>query len=168
MCGLQQQHTSRQLTATPACTISQQSATVSESDQTGFTSRRQTVQILWQLNSWSEKCKTQVWSMIRVQTILPRPQFNNFSCDTVPLMTAAINQIAFVPGLTDIPELNWIRTRKIIYSTSPKKVLHPPHLTTDHSACRKFCTKYHPEYWANNLLTASWHYRWTSTWFYER
>ena len=35
------------------------------------------------------------------------------------LMTAAINQIAFVPGLTDIPELHWIRTRKIIYI--PKK-----------------------------------------------
>ena len=39
------------LTATPACTISQRSASVYGSDQTGFTSRRQTVKILWQLNS---------------------------------------------------------------------------------------------------------------------
>ena len=40
------QHTIRQLSATTACTISLRSATVSESHQTGFTSRRQTVKIL--------------------------------------------------------------------------------------------------------------------------
>ena len=85
MCRLQQQHTSRQLTATPACTISQRSATVSESDQTGFTSRRQTVQILWHLNSWSGKCINHVQSIVRVQSISPRPPFNNFSRATVPL-----------------------------------------------------------------------------------
>ena len=39
-------HTSRQRTATPACTISQWGTTVSESHQTGFTSRRHTVKIL--------------------------------------------------------------------------------------------------------------------------
>ena len=35
------------------------------------------------------------------------------------LMTAAINQLTFVPGLADLEELKWIRTRKIVYI--PKK-----------------------------------------------
>ena len=43
--------TSTQLTATTGRQISQRNATLAESDQTGFTSRLQTVQILWQLNS---------------------------------------------------------------------------------------------------------------------
>ena len=39
-------HTSKQLSATTACIISLRNAAVSESDQTGFTSRRETVEIL--------------------------------------------------------------------------------------------------------------------------
>ena len=30
------------------------------------------------------------------------------------ILTAAINQIAFTPGLLDTPEFNWIRQRKIV------------------------------------------------------
>ena len=37
----------------------------------------------------------------------------------IKAMTAAINQLAFSPSLADIPELSWIRTRKIVYI--PKK-----------------------------------------------
>ena len=40
---------------------------------------------MWQLNSWSEKFKNHVRSMIRVQTIFPRSQFNNITRATVPL-----------------------------------------------------------------------------------
>ena len=96
MCGLQQQHTNRQLTTTPACTMSQRSATVSECDQTGFTLRRQAVQIVWQ-------CKTQVRSMIRVQTIFPRPQFKNFSRDTV-LLTILCTRNSLNSNVRELPK----------------------------------------------------------------
>ena len=42
-------------------------------------------QILWQLNSWSDKCKNHVRSMIKVWTMFPRFPLNNFSCESVPL-----------------------------------------------------------------------------------
>ena len=41
------------------------------------------------------------------------------------LMTAAINQMAYVPDLMDLPELHWIRTRKIVYIPKKQPALTP-------------------------------------------
>lgn len=58
------------------------------------------------------------------------------------LMTSAINQIAFLPGITDLEELKWIRTIKVIYIS--KKKQQSPHLIIDHCPCLKFYIKYRP------------------------
>ena len=87
MCGLQQQHTSRQLTATTACKISLRNAAVAESHQIGFTSIR------------SEKCKTQVQSMVRVQSISPRPQLTTFLL-TLSLKKKILKMYIHIPSST--------------------------------------------------------------------
>jgi len=41
------------------------------------------------------------------------------------IMTAALNQLVFVPGLMDDPDLQWIRRRKVIYIPKKTPALHP-------------------------------------------
>ena len=81
------------------------------------------------MNSWSEKCKTHVRSIVRVQSISPRPQLDNFSRATVPLSPTIIwNKIKYFcyVELKNAKELNnfsflewtiYIVTGFLIYST---------------------------------------------------
>ena len=51
-----------------------------------------------------------------------------FFMDMPFLLTAAVNQLAYVPGIGDMPEIGWLKMRKIVYI--PKN--SPPESPSDY------------------------------------